>query len=251
MKAPTWASSCCSVSDIISSYVMVEKSPAYLWRRRLFSHAGTSEDDITLIQLKSNARYDFMWVTSFLKVWAHLYDSLDQLFISKFPENRNIPALVKCTWTHLWLTPHSAAFLMECTSDRSVFLQVLAASAARGRHAALRRDGGVVGGWPAGTQVLLGEPSVPQRLVRSAAHRRGQRHRTPQRTVLPTRQDWEKTDTRHEIGPWGSTQISQDCYISGNFYQKLQIYELRLVALLLPSRRKGELFKRGRIVLGL
>lgn len=103
-----------------------------------------------------------------------------------------VPCFFKSAWTHLWLTPHSAAVLMECTSDSSVFLQVLAASAARGRHAALGRDGGVVGGRPAGTQVLLREPPVPQRLVRSAAHRRGQRHRTPQRTVLPTRQDCQR-----------------------------------------------------------
>lgn len=154
---------------------------------------------------------------------------------------------------------------MECTSDSSVFLQVLAASAARGRHAALGRDGGVVGGRPAGTQVLLREPSVPQRLVRSAAHRRGQRHRTPQRTVLPTRQDCEKktkTHMRCEIGPCGSS-TSQDRYISRNFYQKLQTYKLRLAALRLPSRHEDELFKthyflssqcgqpEGRIVQGL
>lgn len=113
-----------------------------------------------------------------------------------------VPCFFKSAWTHLWLTPHSAAVLMECTSDSSVFLQVLTASAARGRHAALGRDGGVVGGRPAGTQVLLREPPVPQRLVRSAAHRRGQRHRTPQRTVLPTRQDCERKEKKNRHAPW-------------------------------------------------
>lgn len=96
------------------------------------------------------------------------------------------------------LTSHSASLIMECTPDGSVLVQMLAASAARGRHAALRRERGVVGGRTAGTQVLLGEPAVPQRLVRSAAHRRGERHRTPQRTVLPARQHCEDENTRDE-----------------------------------------------------
>lgn len=111
---------------------------------------------------------------------------------------QTIVSLTKLHRNHR-LASHSASLLMECTPDSSVLLQMLAASAARGRHAALRRERGVVRGRPARTQVLLGEPAVSQRLVRSAAHRRGQRHRTSQRTVLPTRQHCEDKNTRDDF----------------------------------------------------
>lgn len=108
------------------------------------------------------------------------------------------------------LTPHAAALVVERPSvqnrPQSRVLQVLAPAAARGRHAALGRQRGVVlgrGGGPGTAQVLLGQPHVTQGLRVSAAHGRSQRDGALQGRVLRAAGGhWGQERTDRVRGSW-------------------------------------------------